>query len=335
MILNSMHPEPPSVFWPELAGKRTLVTGASGFVGGEVANTLIRGPEAGRVIATCRNIAKGRSRIGAQAKNIIFERWEMSEPFPSLEGVDAIVHLAGKGDPQSYFSSPYATMRAALLGCLNILDYAVKAGVGKFVYVSSGEAYGAVKGGGRITETDQGAVSPLDPRSCYPVGKMGCESLCLAAGREYGLPVVLVRLSHVYGPGMAPADPRIAAQFPLVAARGHDIVLKSAGERSRSYCHVSDAATGILTALARGAAGEMYTVADENTELTVREFAERVANLAGVKVLFDLPSEVEKAVFNPMPKATFSAAKLTALGWKPVVGFDVGMRHVLDYLRGL
>lgn len=285
------------------------------------------------IVASCRNTEKGLERLGGRTENVKFIQWEMARPVSLPGDIDAIIHIAGRGDPAAYASAAFTTMRDNFLGCVNLLDFAIANRIGRIVFVSSGEVYGTVAGNDRIKEKEQGSVPATEPRSCYPIGKMACESLCLAAGREYELAVSVARLCHVYGPGASADDPRIAVRFPLVAARGEDIVLKSSGSQLRSFCFIEDAAVGILTVLARGLSGELYNIADENTELTVREFAEKTAILAGVKVIFDIPSATEQSIFNPMPRAVFSAAKLAALGWSPETTFETGMQRALTQFR--
>ena len=78
------------------------------------------------------------------------------------------------------------------------------------------------------------------------------------------------------------------------ALAGEDIVMKSAGSQLRSYCYVTDAACALLTVLLRGETGRAYNVANRESVHTIREYAETLARLAGVKVVFDLPPEAER-----------------------------------------
>ena len=312
---------------------RVLVAGASGFIGGAIVAALARSGTVERVVALCRNVAKAAAKLPGPDSGVDIHAWDMVDPVPDVGRVDAVIHAAGRGDPQSYARHPHLCMRETLLGCLNLLDFSVSAGVRDFVLVSSGEVYGNVAGTGRIREDEQGGVSPEQPRSTYPVVKAACESLCLAAGRERGLSTRVARLCHVYGPGMSPDDPRIAAHFPVTAAAGRDIVLKSPGDQVRSYCYIADAVSGILAILEKGVAGEVYNVADESTEMSIRQFAERTAAAAGVGVRFETPAETESAAFNPMPRSVFATDRLRALGWRPRTDFERGIRQTVAGFR--
>lgn len=313
-------------------GKTVLVTGASGFVGSAIAASLARA--GARVAALCRNAEKGRRRLADLGGSIEVRRWDMSEPLAYPGPVDAVIHAAGHGNPSAYAAKPATVMRENHLGVLHVLDFAAGRDAPRFVLISSGEAYGALRLDRRIVETDFGTSDPSHPRSCYPLGKMAAENLCLAYGRQYGLSVSIARLCHIYGPGADPEDDRISSQFPLAAARGRDIVLKSAGDQRRSLCHADDAARGVLTILARGEPCEAYNVADESAERTVREFAEGIAAIGGVRVNFATPTPGEKQNFNPMPQATLSAAKLRKLGWSPRISIDDGLAETVAWFAG-
>lgn len=321
--------------------RTVLVTGASGFIGGGICAELAA---SGRiVVGLCRSPERGLERlaqtgVAVQPGQATFLPWDMHDTLPlaALKDfrLDGIIHAAGQGDPQSYAARPARVLRDNFLGGVNLLDFAVEKGIDRLVLISSGEVYGGLTLERRIRETDCGPTDPLLPRSAYPVGKMALESLVLAYGRECGLSSRIARLCHVYGPGMSRSDPRIAMSFPLTAAEGGDIVLKSAGDQLRSWCHLGDAARGVVCIMDHGAGGEAYNVADEASELTIRQFAEKVAALAGVKVRLDLPNETERAVFNLMPTAVFDSGKLRVLGWRARVGIDAGLAELVDILRG-
>lgn len=321
--------------FPELVGKTVIVTGASGFIGGALTAMLAKlffETGNGRVVALCRNIPEGRTRLGKSHDNVEFVSWNMRDPVPHIAGADAIVHAAGTGDPSTYARSPFTTTQENVLGCANLLAFAGRSGIKSFVLVSSGEVYGCVPGEGRIREEDRGTIPTAHPRSCYPLAKIACESLSLAAGREYGTNTLIARLCHVYGPRAGTRDPRIAALFPRLAAMGEDIVLKSDGRQVRSFCYINDAVTGILSLLARGSAGGIYNVADEMAELSIRQFAEKIAAARGVRVRFTAPNESETIEFNPMPRAVFATDKLRALGWKARTELEHGIGLTLASL---
>ena len=154
-------------------------------------------------------------------------------------------------------------------------------------------------------------------RSCYPTSKRAAETLCVAYSQQYGVETVVARPCHTYGPNFTDSDTRAFAQFVRNARNHEDIVLKSMGEQFRSWLYAGDCASAIITVMLKGQNRQAYNVADENSCVTIRELAEMVADIGGVKVVFDVPSEVERQGFTVIRKATFNTDKLLGLGWRP------------------
>ena len=127
----------------------------------------------------------------------------------------------------------------------------------------------------------------------------------------------MARPCHTFGPHFTDNDTRAYAQFVRNARNHEDIVLKSRGEQYRSWLYVKDCASAILTILLKGLNEEAYNVADVNSCVTIRELAETIAHIGGSKVVFDLPSEVERQGFSVIRKAVFDTSKLEALEWIP------------------
>ena len=143
----------------------------------------------------------------------------------------------------------------------------------------------------------------------------------------------MARLCYVYGPTVAPGNTRADAQFLKKALAGEDIVLKSDGAQLRSYCYVADAVRGLLAVLLSGARGEAYNVAARGGAHTIREYAETLARLAGVRVAFDLPPEAERRGYSAVTRAVQNPAKLEGLGWSARVPLEEGLSHTLQILR--
>ena len=155
------------------------------------------------------------------------------------------------------------------------------------------------------------------PRACYPEGKRAAETLCASYAAQYGVDAVVARLCHVYGPTFTASNSRADAQFIRKALAGEDIVMKSTGSQVRSFCYVADAVNALLTVLAVGEKGQAYNVANRRSVASIRQYAETLADIAGVRVVFDVPPEVEKAGYTRVTRAVLNPAKLEGLGWTP------------------
>jgi nucleoside-diphosphate-sugar epimerase len=193
------------------------------------------------------------------------------------------------------------------------------------------EVYGAPTDDRRVSESDFTGFDPMAPRSSYPESKRMAESMCAAFAAEHGVPVKVVRLTQTFGPGVAPGDERVFAQFSRSAVAGRDIVLHTDGTTRRSYLYTADAVTAILAVLLRGADGVAYNAANENTYCSVREMAELVARTCaptpvGVRVEAD---DAGRRGYAPTLTMDLDTSRLQALGWRPTVDLAEMYRRML------
>jgi nucleoside-diphosphate-sugar epimerase len=103
--------------------------------------------------------------------------------------------------------------------------------------------------------------------------------------------------------------------------------MKSKGEQYRSWLYVVDCASAILTLLMKGLCGEAYNVADELSNITIRQLAEKTAAISGQQVVMDIK---EDGNTTPITRAVFSNQKIAQLGWKPLFGIDEGLQHTIQ-----
>lgn len=299
-----------------MAEINVLITGATGLIGSRLAEKMLEANDC-NVYAAGRNMERAMKRFAAFANNphFHFVQYDVTAPLQSDVSFDYIIHAASNASPNFFAEKPVEVMMSNLLGVKNLLDYGKSHGLKRFLYVSSGEVYG--EGDGRVfTEDYQGYVDINSPRSCYPSSKRATETLCAAYGKEYGIDFVIARPCHTYGPGFTELDNRVYAQFIRNVLNGEDIIMKSTGSQMRSWLYVDDCVEGLLTILHKGASGEAYNIADASSNISIRQLAEMIADIAGRQVIIDMPSDAEKAGYNPVTKSVFSTQKLEALGWK-------------------
>ena len=184
------------------------------------------------------------------------------------------------------------------------------------------------------SENDFGFLDILNQRSSYPSAKRAAETLCVAYAEEYHLDTVIVRPGHIYGPSITVSDSRAAAEFTRNAARGENIVMKSAGTQLRSYCYSLDCGSAILTALLNGASRNAYNISNRHSVVTISDVAEALAAAAGTKVVFEAPTEQEAKGYTLMTNSSLNAEKLEALGWRAVFSLAEGVERTLRFYRG-
>lgn len=319
-----------------LKGASVMITGASGMVGACLTDMLGLADERLHlnltVYALCRNAERARARF-AHLKGVQVIACDLTKPLEGLPRADYIVHAASNAHPLAFSADPVGTMQSNFLGTMNLLSHLVATGGKRLLFISTGEIYGEnpdVTDG--FSEDSFGKIDSMNPRSCYPESKRAAETLCAGYVRQFGADAVVARLCYIYGPTIAPDNSRADAQFLRKALDGENIVMKSEGAQLRSYCYVPDAAAALLTILLRGETGRAYNVACRESEHTIREYAETLAKLAGVQVVFDLPPEIERAGYSTVTRAVQNPARLEALGWKAGTALTDGLSHTLQIL---
>lgn len=328
--------------WDKLSDKYILISGAAGMIGSCLIDVIMQKNKEG---LNCKIYALGRSEEKTKkrftycydSENFEFIQYDINKPLERDLGiVDYILHLASNTHPVAYSGDPIGTITTNIIGTNNLLKYAVEHETERFLFASSVEIYGENRGDvERFDESYSGYIDCNTVRAGYPESKRCGETLCHAYKRQYGLDVVIPRISRVYGPTMLMSDTKASSQFILKAAAGENIVLKSAGEQFYSYTYVADVVSGLLTVLLKGKSGEAYNIADENSDICLKDFARLCAEAAGTKVIFDIPDASEAEGYSKATVARLDSGKLAALGWKPKTNIRMGIEktHQVMFFR--
>ena len=321
--------------WEKLSGANILVTGATGLIGGCLVETLMMNPKRDyQVFASGRNEERARLRFKAFADDPAFHfvKYDVMQPLECDMNFDYIIHAASNASPNFFAKSPVEVMKSNIDGVSNLMEYGLDHGMKRFLYVSSGEVYG--EGDGRVfTEDYSGYVDCTKPRSCYPSSKRAAETMCVSYAAEYGADVVIARPCHVYGPHFTEQDNRVYAQFIRNVLKGEDIVMKSTGEQFRSWCYVVDCVSAQLFILLKGICGEVFNIADPESNISIRKLAGIIADIGQKNVVVDVPDADEKKGFNVVKKSVFSTNKLESLGWTSQIHIVEGLTNTINELR--
>ena len=326
---------------PELEHRRFLVTGATGMIGSCLVDALLALNDARGADITV--YAAGRSEAGMRRRfedamgrpDFHFVPYDATEPLRLDFEADCVVHAATSAHPLAYATDPVGILKANVLGTMNLLETLRGWGHGRFLLLSTGETYGDdPPSEAGFSERDVGRVDAMKPRACYPEGKRAAETLCACYAAQYGVDALVARLCHVYGPTFTEANSRADAQFMRKALAGQDIVMKSAGSQVRSWCYVADAVAALLTLLARGERGEAYNVANRHSVASIRDYAQTLADIAGVGLRFELPPALEQAGYTRVSRAVLDPARLEALGWRSQFSLREGLEASYRACRG-
>lgn len=303
-----------------LKGGRMLVTGASGLIGSCIIDMLLLANEQGcefEIYALGRNKGKLIKRFYyfVESPHLHFVEQDIRNPLSDTLEYDYIIHGASNADPRNYALYPAETMLTNLKGTANILEYCRNHKETKMLLLSTFEVYGD-KRIDEYSEADFGIIDANQIRSAYPESKRSAEILTRCYIQEFGVYASIARLCSIYGPTMIQNDSKAHAQFIRNALKHEDVVLKSNGNQRRTYCFVIDAVMGLLTVLAKGEKGEAYNISYEGSVATIAEVAQTVAEIAGTKVVFELPDEIEARGFSKPQHCILKNDKLHTLGWQ-------------------
>jgi UDP-glucose 4-epimerase len=229
---------------------------------------------------------------------------------------DYVFHLAGLVTGGRELEHVEPTLRANLLGSLNVMAAAQAAGVRRIVLAGSMEAPPAASG-------DQTPSSP------YAASKWSTEGYARMYHRLYGCPVVTLRVFMVYGPGHQDAS-KLVPYVVLSLLRGERPRLSSGGRRV-DWVYVDDVVDAfVASALKDDAVGGTFDVGS-GTLVSIRELVEQIAALLDTELTPQYGAMPDRAF------ETSNAAKLAsteaALGWGPKVSLDEGLRRTIDWFR--
>lgn len=327
--------------WEKLQDKSILISGATGLVGSYLVDVLMIKNMSGlncTVYALGRNEDRAIKRFSkwVNSKKLVFIPYDINQPFirGDLGIVDYVLHMASNTHPMQYSTDPIGTITTNIIGVQNMLEFAVEHHATRFAFTSSNEIYGENRGDVELFDEDYcGYINSNTMRAGYPESKRCGESLCQAYKAQKGLDVVIPRPTRSYGPTMLRSDTKAISQFINKAIAGEDIILKSAGTQYYSYTYVADAVSGLLTVLLCGENGEAYNIADEKSDIMLKDLAGIIANTVGKKVVFEIPDAVEAAGYSKATKARLDGNKLKKLGWCPKYDIQSGIGRTIMILE--
>lgn len=308
--------------------KKTLVTGAAGFLGSHLCD---------RFIAEGHHVIGMDNLITGDIKNIehLFhlKRFEFFHhdvtKFVHVPGrMDYILHFASPASPIDYLKIPIETLKVGSLGTLNLLGLARDHGA-RILVASTSEVYGDPLVHPQ-NEDYFGNVSPIGPRGVYDEAKRFMESITMAYHRHHGLDTRIVRIFNTYGSRMRLNDGRVVPAFMGQALRGEDLTVFGDGSQTRSFTYIDDQIEGIYRLLMSDYV-EPINIGNPD-ETTILEFAEEIIKLTGTD---------QKIIFKPLPQddptqrqPDISRAK-EILGWEPKVHRSEGLKKAFEYFMSL
>jgi dTDP-glucose 4,6-dehydratase len=306
--------------------KTAVVTGGAGFLGSHLTDRLLA--EGYRVVGIDNFITGNPANLDhlKNNPNYSFQENNVSQHFEVAGEVDFIFHFASPASPIDYLELPIQTLKVGSLGTHNALGLAKAKGAG-LLLASTSECYGDPLVHPQ-TEEYWGNVNPIGPRGVYDEAKRFAEAMTMAYHRYHKIDTKIVRIFNTYGPRMRLKDGRVVPAFIGQALKGDPITIFGNGSQTRSFCFVSDLIDGIFK-LSQSDFHEPVNIGNP-TELTIKEFGERIVRLVGSKstlVYQPLPTD------DPKQRRPDITRAWQRLGWKPVIELEEGLKRTIEYFK--
>jgi dTDP-glucose 4,6-dehydratase len=305
--------------------KRVVITGAAGFIGSHLAETLL---DRGYTVIGIDNLLTGDTANIAHlvSRDFTFIKHDVTN-YIYIEGqVDFVLHWASPASPIDYLELPIPTLKVGALGTHKALGLA-KAKNARFVLASTSEVYGDPLEHPQ-KETYWGNVNPVGPRGVYDEAKRFAEAMTMAYHRYHAVNTKIVRIFNTYGPRMRLQDGRAVPAFMSQVLRNEDVTVFGDGSQTRSFTYITDLVDGIIR-LMLSEENDPVNIGNP-VEMTITEIAETIIRMTG---------STSKIVYRPLPtddpkqrRPDITRAR-TLLGWEPKVQLEEGLIKTIEYFR--
>ena len=306
---------------------KLLITGGAGFIGSHfVRHWLERHPTDDVVTLDGLTYAGVRATMEELAghprhrflEGDICDRGLVRE---GMQGCEVVVHFAAETHVDRSITDASPFLRTNVEGTHTMLRAASEARVQRFIHMSTDEVYGPILTGAH----DETAM--LNPRSPYAASKAAGDLLVHAHRETYGLPSIIVRCTNVFGPRQLPEK-----FIPLSitnALQALPLPIYGDGQQRRGWLFVEDLCRALERVITDGALGAVYNVGSP-AEHPNLEVAQRILRVLGKPA--DLLQFVEDRPGHDRRYA-MQDARLRALGWRPQVEFEDGLRRTIAWYR--
>ena len=310
---------------------RALVTGGAGFIGSTLVDRLLAEGHAVDVVddlstGSLTNLAEAR---GDRSHELTVHQVDVRSPevveLVARRAPEVIFHLAAQADVRVSVARPAFDAEVNIVGSLNVMEGARRAGSRKVVFASSG---GTIYGDPDPADLPVTEAHPQQPVSPYGVAKKAVGDYLHAYRVLHGLEFAALALANVYGPRQDPhGEAGVVAIFAGRLLAGESCTVFGDGRQTRDFVYVDDVVDAFVRAASRGS-GVLCNIgtATETSVLALYEVMAAAAGRPGTAPLFASarPGELARSALDP------ARARLH-LGWTPWTTLEAGTAAVLDW----
>ena len=306
-----------------------LITGGAGFIGSNFVKRQIsmNSLNASKIIVLDKLTYAGNLKnfSNDELNQFEFIQGDITDSFlvqKILSKVEVLVNFAAESHVDRSISNASEFVITNIRGTQALLENSVRAGVKKFVQVSTDEVYGSI---------DEGSWSedfPLQPNSPYSASKASADLLVRAYNRTFGLNTSITRCSNNYGAYQYPE--KVIPLFITNLIQGKNIPIYGKGLNVRDWLHVTDHCRGIEAVIREGRAGEIYNIGG-GSELTNLQLADKILSLFG-----EDNSKINFVDDRPGHDMRYSVdfKKITSeLGYQPEIEFETGLEETVKFYK--
>ncbi len=310
-------------------GKRILVTGADGFIGSHLTESLIQRGCDVRAFVQYNSVGSwgwlDESPVEVR-RNLDVFAGDIRDPHGvriAMTGCDVVLHLAALiAIPYSYHS-PQTYVETNVLGTLNVVQAARDLGVERVVHTSTSEVYGTAR---FVPMTE---AHPLQGQSPYSASKIGADQMALSYQASFGTPVSVLRPFNTFGPRQSARAviPTIISQI----AAGADTIKLGAVHPTRDFSFVDDTVRAFMAVAECDAAVGQTLNAGSGFEISIGDTARLLIELMGRPVQIVTDDQRLRPEASEVERLWADSSALRALtGWAPQYGAGDGFRRGLQ-----
>lgn len=315
-------------------GTKVLVTGADGFIGSHLCESLVAAGAEVRALVYYNAYGslgwlEDIAPASLDAMQVV--AGDIRDPYfmgRAMKGIEMVFHLAALiAIPHSY-RAPLSYVHTNAEGTVNVLEAALQHGVGRFLHTSTSEVYGTAQ----YVPIDE--RHPLSSQSPYAASKVGADQLALAFHRSYGLPIVTLRPFNTYGPRQS-----ARAVIPTILSQlldGHREIHLGAPEPTRDFLFVEDNAAGYIAAARAPDAAVVGETINLGTgrEVSIGDLATLCAELVDpdARVLLD-PQRLRPKDSDVLRLCADATKAHERLAWRAAVPLREGLERTIAWMR--